>query len=194
MSQRVLDFEAGRFENYLKGSLLFNTPVSLLDDVQAADLLKLLEADPNVAYTPRLESRKTLSQMATFLREKGYRRGPLLFQRLRVEKTRAEKKKDSSGKRDKRKFYHPRKEIPIIFDRLTLRIEEKHGLEKTLAYDAFDAAATMYLGAFRPVDVRGDSEPDVGGLRWERVSWDSFKIEYWNSKGGRWDEKIRTRT
>jgi hypothetical protein len=182
-SSRVLKNEAGLFENYLKSSVLFNTPILRLDDTQAIDFLKQMKADGR-KFGPRKESAKTLSQMASFLREKKLRRDGLLFQKISVTKSKAEKQGDD-GERVK---YYGLTEIPVIFETLLRLIAAGN----KAAQEKFDAAATLYFGAFRLVDVKGDSAPKIGGLRWERISWEPFRIKYWNPKGetgGAWCTK-----
>jgi hypothetical protein len=183
-SSRVITGELSRFESLLKGSTLFNTPMSRLDDTQAIDFLKQLK-EGGTKYNTRKECAKTLSQMASYLREKKLRRGGLLFQKLGVIKSKAEKQ-DADG--EVVKYYNPFTEIPLIFEELLRRIAAGN----KVAQEQFDAAATLYFGAFRMVDVKGDTAPKVGGLRWERISWEPFKIKYWNTKsgnGGAWCSK-----
>jgi integrase len=165
VSDRVLSYEAGRFENYMKTAPLFNTPVSQLDDVQAVEFLHRLKVN-GVAYTPRKECAKTLSQMASYLRATGKRRGPLLCQKLKVSKSDTEKKADGPQAK-KFKFYHPSNEMPEIF--------------RAADQEQFDAVAALYFGAFRMCDAKG--------IDWKGVEWAQFKITYWNSKGKRWDTK-----
>jgi integrase len=184
-TSRVLKGEAQRFSNYCKDSVIFNTPISDLDDTMAIEFLKQLKKD-GVKFNPRDEIKKTLSQMSSFLRDEKLRHGGLLFQKLKVTKTKSERQAD---KRKKYRYYHPTKEIPVIFRTLHRLVEE--GEPDT--QEQFDAASTLYFGAFRNVDVKGDSQPEVGGLRWENIEWEPFKITYWNTKGGndggQWDYK-----
>ena len=187
-TSQVLDPERGRFDNYMRRAPLFNAPISQIDDVQAVEFLKQLKRD-GVRYNPRLECKKTLSQMASYLREKKFRRGALLFQKLKVTRSADEKK---ARKTDRVKYYHPVNEIPLIFKAIQGTMCSGNAGIRKRAQEQFDAACTLYFGAFRLVDVKGDSAPDVGGLRWENVEWDSFKITYWNTKGGtggKWDHK-----
>jgi hypothetical protein len=106
--------------------------------------------------------------MASYLRGTGKRRGPLLFQKLKVSKSDTEKK-DDGPQAKKFKFYHPGKEMPEIFH--AARADQEQ----------FDAVATLYFGAFRMCDAKG--------IDWDGVEWAQFKITYWNSKAKRWDTK-----
>ncbi len=182
---RVLKNERSRFSNYCKDKALFNTPISQVDDTQAIDFLKELKKE-GVKFNPRDEIKKTLSQMASYLREKSLRHGGLLFQKLKVARSKSERQ---ANKHRKYKYYHPTKEIPIIFKTLHRLVEEG----AAGAQEQLDAAAALYFGAFRNVDVKGDSQPEVGGLRWENIEWEPFKTTYWNTKGGndggQWDTK-----
>lgn len=87
VTPNTLKNERYRFEKYLRDSVLFKTPIRLLDDAHAFELLDAMQRD-GVPHTPRKEAAKTLSQMASYFREKRLRSGGLLFQSLKVKKPR----------------------------------------------------------------------------------------------------------
>ena len=185
----VLTPEANRFNTYLRDTPLCNTPISQLDDKRAIELLDKMK-NGGVKYSPRLECKKTLSQMASFLRDEGHRSGALLFQKLRVKKTDEEERAESEE--EDIKYYDPSAEIPIIFQTIAKNTKSAKKRVRRCAIEQWDAASCLYLGVFRNVDIKGDSAPEIGGLRWEEISgvWGDdwlqkpFKIRYWNTKAG----------
>ena len=165
-SAAVLYGERKRHEKHLHQTTLFNTPISKLNDAMAIKLIRSMEKD-GVEYHPRVETKKTLSQMGTFLRDEEYLPG-LLFLKIKVQRTEAEVKA-AGAESNKPKFYHPRNEMPDILKAARRSPEQ------------FDAVCTLYFGAFRLCDAKG--------IEWQGVDWEPFAITYWNSKAGRWDTK-----
>lgn len=185
---QVLTPEAARFDSYMRSHSICNTPISQLTDKQAQGFLGELKEN-GTKHSPREECNKTLRQMASFIRTKDLRTGGLLFQKLKVKKTDAEAQ---AGDEDEIKFYDPLTEIPIIFQTIAKKTQSDDKRVQRHAQEQFDAASCLYLGAFRNVDIKGDSAPKIAGLRWEKISgvrgdaWlqKPFKITYWNTKAG----------